>query len=747
MRSHLPHLYEFGPFRLDTAERLLLRNGQRVPLTPKVFETLVALVEHRGRLIEKDRLMEFVWPDSFVEEANLTNNISTLRKTLGEGENGQTYIETVPKTGYRFTAEVRELPSMVTELVVEKHSLTRIETEEREIETESDAVVSESSPIRATSSEAAARVARQLRGALVVVALLVVGAAVALAIFWLMTRRQPGDAVIGAIPFREMEISRLTTSGNVMHAAISPDGRYVAHVTRDAEGDSLWVRQVAAPSSVRVAGPATTEYVAVAFAPDGDSVYYVTVDRDKGHTALYRVPVLGGPSSLAARDVGSVGFSPDGKHMAFIRKVDDRSHLLIADIDGTNERTLATRRQPDLFWGYWNAPAWSSDGKTIACQVRLNDELGQYETVIGVSVTDGAQTPLTSKRWSHVGQPGWLGDGSGLLLTASESEPGPVQVWHIARKSGQTTRITNDLNDYHDITLTSDSSRVAAVQDQSVSSIWVAPDADANRAKQIASEVAWIRELAWTPEGRIIYRSNAGGSAELWMMNADGSNQKQLTSGAHASRGLDVSPDGRYITFSSDRAGRFNLWRVDSDGGNLKQLTNADDDFYPHCSLDGQWVVFQRGVMEPRLWRVPIGGGEPEQLTKTRAVWPDISPDGQKIVYYFLDPEVGESHWRIGIVSARGGSPLQRFDLPPTVAPAGRFVRWSPDRQSIAFVNNSNGLSDIWLQPLNGSQPKQLTNFRAEQIIAFDWSGDGRSLAVVRGVETSDVVLIDHKKK
>ena len=76
------------------------------------------------------------------------------------------------------------------------------------------------------------------------------------------------------------------------------------------------------------------------------------------------------------------------------------------------------------------------------------------------------------------------------------------------------------------------------------------------------------------------------------------------------------------------------------------------------------------------------------------------------------------------------------------VAPAGRIVRWSPDSQAIAFVNNLGDLSDIWLQPLDGGPPRQMTDFKAEQIIAFDWSRDGRALAFVRGVETSDVVLI-----
>ena len=96
MSMQSQHLYEFGPFRLDTAERLLLRDGVPVPLTPKAFELLVALVQRSGHLVEKDELMKVVWSDAFVEESNVTNNVYGLRKMLGQGENGQSYIETVP---------------------------------------------------------------------------------------------------------------------------------------------------------------------------------------------------------------------------------------------------------------------------------------------------------------------------------------------------------------------------------------------------------------------------------------------------------------------------------------------------------------------------------------------------------------------------------------------------------------------------------------------------------------------------
>src|SRR5262245_37404933 len=109
MSHQSKHLYEFGPFRLDVRERLLLREGESVSLTPKPFDLLLALVERHGHLLEKDGLLRNVWPDTFVEEANLSYNISLIRKALGDGENGQRYIETVPKRGYRFVASVKVL--------------------------------------------------------------------------------------------------------------------------------------------------------------------------------------------------------------------------------------------------------------------------------------------------------------------------------------------------------------------------------------------------------------------------------------------------------------------------------------------------------------------------------------------------------------------------------------------------------------------------------------------------------------
>jgi pimeloyl-ACP methyl ester carboxylesterase/DNA-binding winged helix-turn-helix (wHTH) protein len=142
-----PSLYEFGPFRLDPDERMLLRSGQPIPLAHKVFETLLVLVQNSGRALGKDKLMEMIWPDSFVEETNLAQNISILRKALGEGAEGAKYIETVPKLGYRFVIPVKEVSNEQPGLIIRERTRARIIVEETDEEVDEPRLINPRSPV------------------------------------------------------------------------------------------------------------------------------------------------------------------------------------------------------------------------------------------------------------------------------------------------------------------------------------------------------------------------------------------------------------------------------------------------------------------------------------------------------------------------------------------------------------------------------------------------------------------------
>ncbi len=151
MSREVKHLYEFGPFRLDPEKPCLWRDGEPVSLTPKAAETLLVLVQQNGRLVEREQLMNAIWPNTFVEDGNLNFNVSVLRKALGTDEAGEQYIQTIPRHGYRFRADVREVAEEVPTLIVEKHTRARIVIEEREFPGAGELAVEHTALLPATS--------------------------------------------------------------------------------------------------------------------------------------------------------------------------------------------------------------------------------------------------------------------------------------------------------------------------------------------------------------------------------------------------------------------------------------------------------------------------------------------------------------------------------------------------------------------------------------------------------------------
>jgi Tol biopolymer transport system component len=209
-----------------------------------------------------------------------------------------------------------------------------------------------------------------------------------------------------------------------------------------------------------------------------------------------------------------------------------------------------------------------------------------------------------------------------------------------------------------------------------------------------------------------------------------------LTVDARDNGNPSVSPDGRYIVFASNRTGNRCVWRMDIDGSNPKQLTFGIDARSPEITPDGQWVVYSDVASgKLTLWKVSIGGGNQVQLIDYTSRAPAVSPDGKQIAFLALDEQATPKRWRNAIIRVDGGPPIKVFDL-------ATRVRWTLDGRALTYVGTRDGVSNIWAQSLDGSPPKQLTNFTTDQIFAYAWSRDGKQLACARGNQNSDVVLI-----
>ncbi|MEO7658915.1 MAG: protein kinase [Pyrinomonadaceae bacterium] len=586
--------------------------------------------------------------------------------------------------------------------------------------------------------------------AIAVAALAVVVIGIAAVGTYKLFKLGPAETTKLSIPLQGMKLTRLTSTGMADQAAISPDGKYIVHVATENGQQSLQLRQVNTPSDVQIVPPADIQYTGLTFSPDGDFIYYVAAERDNPVSNLYQVAVLGGTPRKSINDVESaVTFSPDGQRFAFIRDFPNQGEkaLIVADKSDGSERKLATRKLPNFF----RSVAWSPDGKSIACGA--GSFVPTYNTyVVEVSIVDGKEKPISSQSWYLMGQVAWLADGSGLVLDASEhgsASSDDRQIWHLSYPVGEARRTTNDLSNYSGMSLTADSNRLVTVQSETISNIWLLPNGETERATLItvgAGKRDGQNGVAWTPDGKVVFASKASGSDDIWIMNADGSGKKQLTTNSRVNVHPAVSSDGRYVIFTSDRAGTPNIWRMDMDGGNPKQLTSGSGEERAQGTHDGKSVIYTLiGAGKPTLWRVSIDGGAPQQVTDKYSIWPAVSPDGQSIAYIYRDDPTN-SPLKIAILPIAGGEPKQIFDAPESAKPISRLtpVRWTPSGSDLIYVVTIGGVSNIWSQPIVGGPPKQLTTFKSELIFGFEWSRDGRQLLVTRGTRTSDVVLISN---
>ena len=717
--------FSFGEFELDVVRRSLLRDGEQVALNSRAFDLLLELVSRPGQVLSKEDLLERVWAGQFVEEGNLTVHISALRKILGEKKDENRFIATVPGRGYSFVADLTKPGN--SDSVVVSESYTRIVVEEEYGDEPNSRKLQE-----LAGDQSIILWVKQHRSRTVLIAIALVG------FIWLGGNLLHSFLIRkNATAFQKIGFRQLTASGNVENAALSHDGKSFVYSVPEGESQSLWLGHVDGSEPIQIRPAAPGAYSDLEFSSDNSKLYYTLWNGTD--TDLYEMPLFGGTPEKIRENFRLFTFSPNASQVAYFKRIEENKlALVISAINGENEKKICDL--PNDVSSTWGAPAWSPDGKTIVFAGFINyDNSRLYST----SLDDGVIKPLSDKPWRRIEALKWLKDASGVIAVGLETNSLSPQIWQIDYPHGTVSRVTNDLSNYAFVSSLANDDSLLAIEGISQSNIWIAPTGNLKEAKQITFGSIGRKDgsygLACTPDGRLIYTVDTHDGTTLWIMNGDGSGQKQLIPNGGINSYPSLTADGRTLIFQSNRSGHFAIWRSDLDGGNMRQLSGDQTAAQPTVSPDGSWIVYTSEVdSEGQLWKMPTNGGSPVQLTNVTSGWANFSPDGRELACEFG----ASGDKKIAILSAENGAVLRSFDYPKRGNPR-LGVHWTSDGKAITYRDWTNG---IWRQDVSGGEPKRLAGLPEEKLFAFGWSADGKSLAYTRGSTTRDAVLITEAK-
>jgi eukaryotic-like serine/threonine-protein kinase len=557
--------------------------------------------------------------------------------------------------------------------------------------------------------------------------------------------------------FQSIQASRLTDNGTANFAEISPNGKFVAFINRQEGRDSLVVRQVVNGNIIPLIQPTMLEFYQPTFTPDGDFIYYVTVDKGVG--TLFQIPTLGGESKKIIVDVDSkVTFSPDGKKLAFVRHNPNEGGdtIVIADSDGSNPQAFLQTKE--INYDQFIGVSWSPENDKILVGVLKNK--GEP-----VQKLQFAAIGLTDKRLSYVGEKGWLGvrnfewmqNGTGIVLVGKANLGENSQVWYLSYPSGASRQITTDTSDYGSVSVSADGSSMVATRIDAISSLWSRVP-QTGEMKQILVEnknLLGFAGISQMSDGRILFVKNTGKEVNIFSVEENGAGEKQLTSGNSINQNPFASADGKFIVFTSNRSGDFAIWRMNADGNGSVQLTKAQNsiDTQAQVSKDGKNVVFMRQTSDggkTKLMRVSIDGGEAVPIMSENTMsklFPRLSSDGKRLAFYAFEfdsgnPNVTPKIKIIGFDGEKIDSSAKEFES--NVNPDFKF---SPDNKSLTYINKA-GIDNLWNISLEDKKiEKPLTEFTSGNISNFLWSHDGKKLFIVRAIFNSDLVLIKDSNK
>jgi eukaryotic-like serine/threonine-protein kinase len=544
-------------------------------------------------------------------------------------------------------------------------------------------------------------------------------------------------------PFTDVSVNQVTNAGTIERIALSADGRFLAEAKNDGGQRTLWERNTATNTDTQIQSAFGNEYLGLAFSPDGNYLYFTRgTPENNSLRALYVMPVFGGKPKQLIVDIDSIiSFSPDGNRFAYIKWTPDRkdqyTEIHVADKDGSNNQVLYKTPQEA------GPPVWSPDGGRLAWigtvgagakyALQLFDLSTKKVTTIMAPADNRFQNSVAGET-----NLAWTPDGAHLLFFYLKPHTDHAQIGMITAPSGEFHPVTNDVNSYSQLALSSDGRTLATVLTEIASSIaYYKPEGGA----PLSSTPLRITptRIVWADEDRLLFIVPR---IAIGSMDRTTGNTQNFDAG-DIDLGLDISrcTDGHILfTGFPKGAAQARVFRMDPDGANIIQLTSSGIARNPLCSADSRQVYYSAGesaAFTASLWVVPLAGGTPRQVLPPEAARSfRISGDGKLASCSIV--VLSGAYWKIFDLAK--GRTLS--DLPADASDIGSSDHFSLDGRAMVQGVLRGGGRTLLYEPLDGSAPHPMIDPLQEAIRDFGWSPSGKQLAVLRLKSSSDVVLI-----
>jgi len=447
---------------------------------------------------------------------------------------------------------------------------------------------------------------------------------------------------------------------------------------------------------------------------------------------LFMIPVFGGERRQILTNVdSSIGVSPDGKRIAFLRDVanERRTALIIADADGGNERQLVAGQAGTPL----AAPgvAWSHDGKWISASQEMMAPSFHGRPVV-IDAATGELHTIGEQTWAEMGRTQWL-PGNRVLFTAAERPQGAFQFWIAPFPGGPARRVTDEARGYGNVSVSvsADGTTIATVPWVIISNLY---STNADASAPLVQWTSGVREdgetIASLSEGRVYYQSSDGTDVSVWVVDTPGGRARRLLQTIGG--GVSIPADGRFVVVHSLVEGKLRIARMRPDGTDLRYLTNGGE-YAGHVTPDGKWLYYS--TPPGTLMRVSTDGGTGTPVGAGNHVLIDFSSDGRKALVWRA-PDAS-APLGLAIIDAETGALLSPVSI------RGNGIKWGRTDNLLAYlVRDDKGVDNLWEQPIAGGKPRQLTTFTTGRVFNFAYSPDRKRLFLARGTRTGDVTLI-----